>query len=82
MVGEYSKISCTMVRSEVIDMLKIWWDKINGYKSYIISGAVVIYAILGASLQLHGWERAVELILGALGLGAVAHKVDKMRVRK
>lgn len=44
---------------------------LRGKKTYIIALATVSYAVAGLLLGLHTPEKAVELVLAALGLGAL-----------
>lgn len=51
-------------------------DKINGYKSYIIAGATLLYAIGGAISGHLTPDQAIQLVLGAGGLAALRHGVS------
>lgn len=52
--------------------------KLSGKKTYAVSIAVVIYAVAGAVAGLHDWKHAIELIMGASGLGALRAGVSKV----
>ena len=44
---------------------------LNGYKTYLVTVATLMYAIGGGIAGYIDWSLAVPLILAALGLGAV-----------
>ncbi len=56
-------------------------DKLNGYKTYIVAVATLVYALV------HIWQvgtidqTATDLILAGLGLGAVGHKVNRLAAK-
>lgn len=50
---------------------------LSGKKTYFIAVATVVYALTGAAAGLHDWSRATEIILGALGLGALRAGIFK-----
>jgi len=45
----------------------------KGKKTYIVMVATICYALGGAVAGFHGWEVAVPLVLGALGLSGLRH---------
>ena len=45
----------------------------KGKKTYIAMVATICYALGGAVAGFHGWEVAVPLVLGALGLSGLRH---------
>ena len=60
----------------------------KGKKTYIAMVATICYALGGAVAGFHGWEVAVPLVLGALGLSGLRHaltpetpKVEEIPVR-
>jgi len=55
--------------------MKKVWGKLEGSKTYIVSTVVIVYAIVVAGWQMGDWNTASQLILGALGLGAVRHAI-------
>ena len=42
--------------------------KLNGYKTYIVGGCMILYAVSGAVLNNHDWNTAIAEILVALGI--------------
>lgn len=44
---------------------------LQGKKTYLVSAAMIAYAVLGVVLGYHGTDRAIELALTALGMGAL-----------
>ena len=55
--------------------MKALWEQMKGYKTYVVAGATIVYAILGAILGYIQWPQAITLILGALGLGALRNAI-------
>ena len=53
-------------------------DSLKGKKTYFIVASTILYAVAGAVSGLHDWARATEIILGALGLGALRAGVAKV----
>ena len=53
--------------------------KLNGYKTYIVAGATVIYAVVGMWSGTLDQSTGMEMILGALGLGALRHGVSNSK---
>lgn len=54
------------------------WDTINGYKTYLVAVVTIIYAVVGVGISQNDWGSAVNMILGATGLGALRHGVSKV----
>lgn len=50
---------------------------LNNKKTYFIATAIIFYAIVVEGWQNGNWSLAVEMILGALGLGALRAGVQK-----
>ena len=50
----------------------------NDKKTYIVAVATFTYAITGGISGKIGWEEAIAIALGAAGLGAAGHKVQKV----
>lgn len=48
-------------------------QKLSGYKSYAVAVVTVLYAVVIVGGQHGDWNNATQLILGALGLGALRH---------
>lgn len=44
---------------------------INGYKTYIMMGATLLYALGGLAAGFLDWGQAMPLIFGALGLSGL-----------
>lgn len=57
--------------------MKNLWQKLDGYKTYAVAVATILYAILYYGVDQHDWGNAVSLALGASGLGALRHGVAK-----
>ena len=53
-------------------------SRINGYKTYLISAAMIAYAVTGFFLGHIDGNTAVEMILQALGLSALRSGVAKL----
>lgn len=51
--------------------------KFSGKKSYLVAAATAVYAIAGAVAGIIDWKHALELILGAAGLGALRAGISK-----
>lgn len=60
-----------------MDYIKYIIDQINGKKTYAVAVATIAYAIVYYGLSQHQWGAAVDLVLGASGLGALRHGVAK-----
>lgn len=54
------------------------WNKIDGYKTYLVAIVSVIYAIVGLGFGHNDWTSAVTMILGSSGLGTLRHGVSKV----
>lgn len=54
------------------------YGKVDGYKSYIIAGATIVYAVSGGFLGFITWQHAGELIIAAFGLGALKNAISKV----
>lgn len=52
--------------------------KVDGYKSYIVMCAAVIYAIYGVYSGALGTNDALEVVLAALGLGGLRSAITKI----
>lgn len=57
--------------------LKQMWSKVDGYKTYAVAIATVLYAVLYYGLDQHDWGTAATMALGAGGLGALRHGMGK-----
>lgn len=60
-----------------MDYLKVLMSIINGKKTYVVAGTTVLYAVIYYALTLHQYGNALDMILGASGLGALRHGVAK-----
>lgn len=60
-----------------MNKVKQLWYKLDGRKSYITAITTILYAIIYYGLSQHQWGTAVDLILGASGLGALRSAVSK-----
>ncbi len=49
----------------------------GGYKTYIIAGATILYALGGLIIGRVDFELAIPLILGALGVGGLRQGITK-----
>lgn len=58
--------------------MKNLWLKIDGFKTYGISIATVLYAVLYYGVGQHDWATAFSLIFGASGISALRHGVAKV----
>lgn len=56
---------------------KYLWQLMSGYKTYFVAGSTILYAIFYYGVSLHQYGNAVDLMLGASGLGALRHGVAK-----
>ena len=52
-------------------------ESLKGYKTYIISGAAILYALSGAIAGYHDWNYAITVILSAGGLSTMAAKFNR-----
>ena len=52
-------------------------DKLSGYKTYIVAAVTIAYAITSAWQGTIDQTTAMQMILGALGLGALRHGIAK-----
>lgn len=57
------------------------WNKVSGYKTYIVCITTVLYAVLYYGLTQNDWPTAMSLILGSSGLGALRHAVSKQPLK-
>ncbi len=48
-----------------------------GYKTYIMAAALAAYAFGGAVYGAHDWNHALELMMGAGGLGALRAAIGR-----
>jgi len=53
-------------------------EKIDGFKTYIVASLAIVYAISGLVLGLHDQTTAIEMILAALGMSSLRHKMLKI----
>lgn len=53
------------------------FNKLNGYKTYIICVTTVVYAISYYGLGQHDYGTMFSMIFGASGLGCLRHGVSK-----
>jgi len=53
---------------------------LEGKKTYIMTVAILCYALGGAVAGFHDWNTAIFVILGALGLGSVRAALSKVAV--
>jgi len=44
---------------------------LSGYKTYLVAFAFIVYAIVIEGWQNNNWNSAIEIILTALGFGAL-----------
>jgi len=51
---------------------------LQGYKTYIVSGAMVLYAIIVLGWQQNNWNSALEMILTALGISGLRSGVNSL----
>ena len=54
------------------------WKKVNGYKTYLVAAAIVVYAIGGFALGLHSQDRVIELFLQSFALVGLRHGISKV----
>lgn len=54
------------------------WVKIDGYKTYIVCAATLVYAVGYYGIGQNDWATAVSMALGASGLGALRHSQEKL----
>lgn len=52
-------------------------DKINGYKTYAIAGATVLYALTGIVTKHLTPDQAIQLILGSGAIASLRHGISK-----
>jgi hypothetical protein len=52
---------------------------IDGYKTYIVASLAIVYALSGLVLGLHDQTTAIEMILAALGMSTIRHKMVKSK---
>ena len=50
-------------------------DFLGGKKTFIVAITTVLYAVIVVGWQMGDWNQASQLILVALGLGAVRHAI-------
>lgn len=53
------------------------WNFINGKKTYLIAGVTIVYAWASVYLGLSDTATAIDLTLGALGMGTLRHGLSK-----
>lgn len=51
--------------------------KLNGYKTYAVAVATILYAVFYYGVSQHDWGTAFSLIFGSTGLAALRHGVKK-----
>ena len=56
--------------------MNIMLSKINGYKTYIVAGVTVAYAVVAHWGGTIDTNTEITMILGALGLGALRHGIS------
>ncbi len=56
--------------------------KFDGYKTYIVAGATILYAVCGVIIGKVPLDVAIPLILGALGFGGLRHGLSKQNNNK
>jgi hypothetical protein len=52
-------------------------DKLNGYKTYAIAGATLLYAIGGAVSGHLTADQAIQLVLGSGAIASLRHGIEK-----
>lgn len=52
-------------------------DKINGYKSYIVAGATLLYALGGAVSGHLTPDQAIQLVLASGAVASLKHAISK-----
>lgn len=50
---------------------------LNGWKTYIVAAAAIVYAGYGVFTGQFDANHALEIVFGAAGLGALRHGVSK-----
>ena len=55
-----------------MEKLKLW---LAGKKTYVVMAVMVLYALVVIGLQGGDWNQATQLIMGALGLGALRNGI-------
>ena len=54
------------------------FEKINGKKTYISAGLLVLFAIIGLVLGRLPEQEAIKLIIEAMGLASIRHGIAKL----
>ncbi len=56
--------------------------KLKGYKTYIVAGATILYAVCGFIIGKVPLDVAIPLILGALGFSGLRHGLSTETTNK
>lgn len=60
-------------------MLSAFWSKVNGYKTYAVMIAMMLYAVVVVGWQGGDWNQAAQLFLGAAGLGGLRNALPSVK---